>query len=72
MISSCLTLNGLELHIYLGWPTAERLQLQTVKVDITIQFTTPPSACTTDNLQDTFCYDALVTLLKTHGDGSPI
>ena len=64
MITSCLTLNGLELSIYLGWPQTERLQPQTVSVDMTIQFAVPPKACTTDTLNDTFCYDELVTLLK--------
>jgi len=64
MTTSCLTVNGLELHINLGWPQAERAQQQTVTIDMTIQFNQTPLACTTDELTDTFCYDELITKMK--------
>ena len=64
MTTACLTVNGLELSIYLGWPQTERLQQQTVTVDMIIQFNETPLACTTDRLKDTFCYDELIKILK--------
>lgn len=64
MTASCLTVNGLELNIHLGWPESERLQQQTVTLDMTIHFNEAPRACTTDNLEDTFCYDELIKIIK--------
>lgn len=61
---ACLTVNGLELNINLGWPQAERQQQQTIIVDIIIQFNETPPACITDDLKDTFCYDELIKILK--------
>lgn len=59
-----LSINGFELPVYLGWPEAERQQIQTVRIDLTIQFAAPPKACETDQLQDTFCYDELLEQLR--------
>jgi dihydroneopterin aldolase len=59
-----LTINGFELAVLLGWPDAERQQAQTVRIDLTIQFKSPPPACASDQLQDTFCYDKLLTHLR--------
>jgi FolB domain-containing protein len=62
--NSSLSLCGLELKVFLGWPEAERAELQTVFVDITIEFAEPLQACVSDNLDDTFCYDALIKTLE--------
>lgn len=64
MQNCTLTINGYELPVHLGWPEAERQQAQTVRVDLTVQFSTPPKACASDQLQDTFCYDKLLTHLR--------
>ena len=64
MQRSKLTINGFELAVLLGWPEAERQQAQTVRIDLAIEYETPPTACMTDQLQDTFCYDKLLTHLR--------
>lgn len=59
LIKSSIVLQQLELSIHLGWPKIERLQKQTVHVDIHIHFSTPPEACTTDELDERTNYDTL-------------
>ena len=60
-----ITLNNLELHVLLGWPHDERLQTQTVVLDVFLGLQTPPAACLSDNLTDTYCYDSLVKHIQT-------
>ncbi len=60
-----ITLNGLELSVNLGWPQGERIKQQIVTLDVTLHFKTPPNACSTDQLEDTYCYDHLVSVIKT-------
>lgn len=64
--ASNISLNGLELSVNLGWPEEERQQKQLVLVDVNIRLLKPPQACHTDQLEDTFCYDALVTAIKSY------
>lgn len=66
MISSSIQLNALKLEIFLGWLDSERMQQQTIFADIHLGFLTPPKACISDDLQDTFCYDMLISQIKTH------
>lgn len=54
-----LILNNLSLNVKLGHTEAERSLPQQVLVQIKLQFTEAPSACSTDNLQDTLCYATL-------------
>src|SRR6185312_9982306 len=61
-----IKINGLELQVNLGWPSGERKKLQIVKLDVAIDFPTPPLGCVTDELTDTYCYDALITVIKTY------
>lgn len=61
---SSLSLHGLELNVFLGWPDDERQEKQQVKLDVTVAFSAPPKACVSDQLQDTFCYDSLITQIK--------
>jgi FolB domain-containing protein len=61
---SRLVLHKLEFFVYLGWKHTERKKRQIVTVDIDIQFAHPPIACTTDFLDDTFCYDTLNQTIK--------
>lgn len=63
MTSCKLSINGFELPVHLGWPDAERQQAQIIRIDLQIQFASPPKACVTDQLQDTFCYDKLLNHL---------
>ena len=62
---TCITLNSLEVPVKLGWTEEERSHEQLISIDVTIQFAEPPKACTTDLLNDTHCYDSLVTAIKT-------
>jgi len=50
----------------LGWPEDERSHKQIVWLDIEFFFPSPPKACISDNLADTFCYDKLTKLLQEH------
>lgn len=60
MTPNCtLQIKALELHVNLGWPEEERQKKQPVWLDIDIQFSTPPKACQSDELSDSFCYDEL-------------
>lgn len=58
--SACISLKQLELNLSLGWTEEERARKQVVWVDIEIGFEKPPGACGSDQLEGTFCYDALV------------
>lgn len=65
-MKSSILLSGLELGVLLGWLPEERSREQTVVLDIQIHFRQPPLACHTDELVDTYCYDALTQLIKNH------
>lgn len=60
-----MNLNGLELSVNLGWPQGERKKTQIVTLNAEIVFSAPPTGCTTDQLTDTYCYDALIKTIKT-------
>lgn len=62
-IESSITIQGFELQVHLGWPPSERLQQQVVVLDIYVQFLNPPPACSSDHLDDTYCYEKLTTLI---------
>lgn len=64
--ASSLSISGLELNIYLGWPDNERSAQQVVHLDIDIQYPEPPKACLTDNLVDTICYSELLSEIRHH------
>lgn len=68
-ISTSLTLHQLELDIHLGWLEAEQTEKQRISIDIEFRFPTPPLACNTDELADTYCYDTLIKNIKTYLDG---
>ncbi len=59
MAKAHITLHQLELKIALGAFNIERAALQSIWLDIDIRFQTPPHACRTDQLKDTYCYDSL-------------
>lgn len=57
---SHIHLKNLLLSIPIGWSEEERKQKQVISVDITIHFAKLPSACFTDQLNDTVCYETLL------------
>ncbi len=59
-LNSHLTIHRLELHVNLGWRHKERQHEQAVLLDVDIVFSTPPTACKTDQLEDSICYAALI------------
>lgn len=61
---STLSIHQLQLNVHLGWPKEERLNKQTIWIDIHIQFKKTLSACYTDDLSDTLCYQTLLEGLK--------
>ena len=61
---SRLVLHKLEYLVFLGWGLAERKKRQKVTVDIDIQLLHPPTACATDSIDDTLCYDILHQTIK--------
>lgn len=63
-IQTTLSLHCLELDVYLGWLKTEQTEKLRVTCDIKIQFLTPPIACETDHLTDTYCYDSLIKKIK--------
>lgn len=63
MVKSHIHLHQLELQIYLGAFEEERKTSQRIWVDIDIHFQNPPTACLTDKITDTFCYDSLTQII---------
>ena len=66
-----ITLQQLELNVFLGWTEQERQQAQTVTVDIDLALPAPPVACTSDQLDDTYCYADLIEKIKKEIEGKP-
>ena len=61
---SSITLEGLDLSLHLGWPTDERAEKQTVRLDVHLSFPEPPKGCITDHLDDAYCYDKIITQIR--------
>ena len=59
-----LMINQFELPVFLGWPQDERKDAQIVSIDIHINFQSPPLACNSDKLEDTFCYSWLTEQIR--------
>lgn len=66
MAKAHVTLHQLELKIALGAGNQERANPQSIWIDIDMQFQTPPRACHTDQLNDTYCYDSLTQKIAEH------
>lgn len=58
-----LAINDIRLNVHLGNTSKERASSQQVAIDISILYTANKST-DTDNLEDTVCYEQLVTALK--------
>ncbi len=59
-----LTIRGIALPVRIGCSADERRDPQPVEIDLTIRFDAPPRGMVTDRLEDTVCYDTLVTAIK--------
>ncbi len=59
-----LSLNGLQLSVFLGVYPEELIKKQLVTVDICIAPLEVPKGCLSDELADTYCYDKLITHIK--------
>jgi len=62
--TSSLSLNGLQLSVFLGVYPEEKIKQQTVTIDARLRFPEPPKACQSDRLDDTYCYDKIIKHLK--------
>lgn len=65
-IKSSLLIKNFEITVSLGWLEQERVNKQTVQLDIELQFTNPPMACQSDELNETYCYDALTDKIREY------
>ena len=65
MRQSSLIIRNFELTVHLGWPLKERKKRQIIHLDMTLAFAKPPKACQSDRLDDTLCYDQLITYVQT-------
>lgn len=62
--TSSLSINGLCLSVFLGIYPEEKQKKQPVILDLHLRFAEPPSACNSDQLVDTYCYDRIIHYLK--------
>lgn len=65
-MTSRLKLNQLELSLFLGWSAEERMETQSIYLDIELTFLNPPAACLSDDLKETICYFELTEKLRHH------
>lgn len=62
--SSLLSLNGLKIPVRIGYGEEERKNPQTIRFDVRVRFSTLPKGCTSDDLQDTLCYDEIAQKIR--------
>lgn len=65
-MKTSLSIRALELSVKLGWPHNERKEPQTIHLDIDVIFATPPKACDSDHLDDTYCYATIAEKIRQH------
>lgn len=58
-----LNIHKIEFPVTLGWSEDERREKQNIWVDFEIVFATPPIASTSDQLEDTYCYQTFSDFL---------
>lgn len=64
--NTILSIHAAELCVRLGWEEEERAEHQVVLLDVDLHFPAPPKACTTDQLEDSICYDTLLKEIRHH------
>lgn len=67
--TTCLELETIQLWVHLGATADERAEPQEVHIALKCYFQAPLEACTSDQLDDTICYDGLSTHLANHCEG---
>ena len=55
-----LKITGHKTMAYLGLYEHEQRSKREIIINITISFLSPPIACITDEIDDTFCYDSII------------
>ena len=65
-MQSGLDLKDIRLMMRVGHLEEERQTKQAMRLDITIRFDVPPHACKTDELQETICYDTLLSQVTSY------
>jgi len=60
-----LRLTSLKLNGRIGWSEEERRTPQGLRFDLVVRFAKVPSACTSDELNDTACYGEMAARLRT-------
>ena len=66
---SNISVQQLELEVFLGVPEEENSLLQKIWLDFDIHFSNLSKACISDNIDDTICYDNLVNLIAQFCSG---
>jgi dihydroneopterin aldolase len=61
LVNTQLSIQQLKLNVHLGWSAEERKMPQTIFLDAEIRLPQVSKACFSDDLNDTFCYDALIS-----------
>lgn len=64
MNKATLEINNLVLPLNIGLTEQERSVPQDININIKITFNSLPKACYSDNIDETICYERLVTLIK--------
>lgn len=64
MVHSFLSINGLELDLFIGCNPEERLYRQPVAIDVVLFFVNPPKGCISDAILDTVCYARCIEKIR--------
>ena len=64
--TSALRVKSFQVSVFIGINPGEQDRPQTILLDMHIQFAEPPQACVSDQIQDTYCYDQLLTIIRNH------
>ncbi len=63
-VTTRLQIRQLDLQLNLGWRSKERAKEQGILLDIDLDFPCAPTACETDHLDNTVCYDQLIQTIR--------
>ncbi len=64
-LSGVLYIKDLVIPIHIGVTDGERKVPQDISIDLELHFLEIPKGCTTDRIEDTFCYEKLCGELNT-------
>lgn len=66
-----LKVNDLRSDVILGVTEEEREQSQEISINLKISYLTLPNGCTTDDVNDTLCYDTLCKVIIDESQKKP-